>query len=70
MPNPTRVEINCETHEVTEIELTDEEVATIEAEAAAFIAAREAEEAEKAAAKAAVLDKLGITEEELKAALA
>jgi bifunctional DNA-binding transcriptional regulator/antitoxin component of YhaV-PrlF toxin-antitoxin module len=70
MPNPTRIEINCETGEVLEIELTDEEVAIQEAQAAEFAAAREAQEAEKAAAKAAVLSKLGITEDELRAALA
>lgn len=70
MPNPLKVEINCETREVIEIEETDAEVAAREAEGAAFIAAREAEEAEKAATKAAVLSKLGITEDELRAALA
>ena len=70
MPNPTRVEINCTTGEVTEIELTDEEVAAREAEAAAFAQAREAEESAKAAAKLAVLSKLGISEDELRAALA
>jgi Holliday junction resolvasome RuvABC DNA-binding subunit len=70
MPNPTRIEINCETGEELIIELTDEEVAAREAEAAVYDAAREAEETEKAAAKAAVLSKLGITEEELRAALA
>lgn len=69
MANPTRIEKNCETGEETIVELTDEEVAQLEADAAAFNAAREAEEAEKAAAKAAVLAKLGITEDELRAAL-
>lgn len=70
MANPTRIEKNCETGEETIVELTDEEVAQLEADAAAFKAARDAEEAEKAAAKAAVLAKLGITEDELRAALA
>lgn len=70
MTNPTRIEKNCETGEETIVELTDEEVAQLEADAAAFKADREAEEAEKAAAKAAVLAKLGISEDELRAALA
>ena len=34
MPNPTRIEVNCITGEVLEIELTDEEVAQREADAA------------------------------------
>ena len=70
MPNPTRIEINCTTGEVTEIELTDDEVAAKEAQSVAFAEAREAEESAKAAAKAAVLSKLGISEDELRAALA
>ena len=70
MPNPTTVEINCTTQEVIEIELTDEEVAEREVLAAEHQAQREAEETAAAAAKAAVLAKLGLTEEELRAALA
>lgn len=67
MPNPTRIEVNCTTGEVLEIELTDEEVAQREAEAAAYAAAeaeREAEAQIKATAKAALLAKLGITADE------
>ena len=67
MPNPTRIEINCETQEVLEIELTDAEVAelTYQAELAAEAKAEEERvAAEKATAKAALLDRLGITAEE------
>lgn len=67
MPNPTRIEVNCTTGEVLEIELTDEEVAQREADAAAHAAeqaAREAEEAAKATARAAILDRLGLTADE------
>ena len=67
MANPTRIEINCETQEVLEIELTDAEVAelTYQAELAAEAKAEEERvAAEKATAKAALLDRLGITAEE------
>ena len=70
MPNPTRIEKNCTTGEETIVELTDEEVAQLEADAAAAQAERDAEIANKLAAKQAVLDKLGLTAEELAAALA
>jgi len=43
MPNPTRIEINCETGVESIIELTDAEVAQMEADAQAF-AERKAEE--------------------------
>ena len=46
MPNPTRIEINCETGVESIIELTDAEVAQMEADATAFAAA----EAERTAA--------------------
>jgi hypothetical protein len=67
MANPTRIEVNCTTGEVLEIELTDEEVAQREADAAAYAAEqakREAEEAQKATARAAILDRLGLTADE------
>jgi hypothetical protein len=67
MTNPTRLEINCETGEVLEIELTDAEVLQREAEAeahAAEVAEREAEAADKAAAREAILDRLGLTADE------
>jgi hypothetical protein len=71
MTNPTRLEVNCETGEVTEVELTDAEVAelAVQAEAAAVEqAAREAELAAKAEARASLeakLAALGINAEEL-----
>ena len=67
MPNPTRIEINCETGEVLEIELTDAEVAQLEADRIAY-EAQKAEEATNAALraeqKAGLLARLGITAEE------
>jgi hypothetical protein len=73
MPNPTRIEINCATGVESIIELTDEEVA--EMEAAATIAEEkrqelEASEAAKAAAGASAVAKLeaiGLTAEEIAA---
>ena len=69
MANPTRIEVNCTTGEVMEIELTAAEIA--EKEAAALDAQIEAKELEaeakaKEAARAALLDKLGITADEAK----
>ena len=61
MPNPTKLIINCETGVQEEIELTDEEVAQREADAAAFAEMRAAEEAAaeaKAALKASAKAKL------------
>ena len=69
MPNPTRIEINCETGVESIIELTDAEVAEM-AKQAKDAEARKAEEDAQAAAdataKAALLDRLGITAEEAK----
>ncbi len=73
MPNPTKLIVDCSTGVTTEVELTDEEVAQREADAAAFAieqAEREAAEAAKAAAKAsaeAKLASLGLTPEEVAA---
>ena len=73
MTNPTKLIINCETKEQIEVELTNEEVAQLEADRAkaeADKAERDAEEAAKAAAKAsaeAKLAALGLTVEEIKA---
>ena len=67
MPNPTRIEVNCTTGEVLEIELTDAEVAELayQAELAADAKAEEDRiAAEKAPAKAALLERLGITADE------
>ena len=69
MPNPTRIEINCETGVESIIELTDAEVAEM-AKQAKDAETRKAEEDAQAAAdataKAALLDRLGITAEEAK----
>lgn len=73
MPNPTRIEIDCSTGEVHEIELTDAEVAELayQAELAADAKAEgERVKAELAAKKAAVLAKLGLDEDEVAALLA
>jgi leucyl aminopeptidase (aminopeptidase T) len=67
MTNPTKLIINCETKEQVEIELTDEEIAQLEADRAkaeADKAQAEADAEAKAEAKADLLAKLGITAEE------
>ena len=73
MANPTRIEINCTTGVESIIELTDAEVAQMQADAAAA-AERQAEEdaaaAEAAEAKAsaqAKLAALGLTADEIAA---
>ena len=61
------IEVNCETGEVTERDLTAEELqaqADATAQAEAERVAAEAEAAEKATAKAALLKRLGITADE------
>jgi hypothetical protein len=63
----TKIIVNCETGEVSEVELTAEEVAQRTADAAAYAALEAEKEAEaeaKATAKAALLTKLGITADE------
>ena len=65
----TKIEVNCATGEVIETELTADEIAQREAEAAAYAAAeaeREAAAVEAEKAKAALLAKLGITADEAK----
>lgn len=59
------LEINCETGEEIEREATAEELAADQLSQAAE-ADRQAAEAAKAAEKAALLEKLGITEDEAK----
>jgi hypothetical protein len=73
MPNPTRIEINCTTGEESIIELTDAEVAQMEADAQAATA-RKAEEDAAAQASAdtkasaqAKLTALGLTADEIAA---
>ena len=73
MPNPTRIEINCETGEETVIELTDAEVAELAYQAELAAEKKAEEEAAKAALEAKkqeVLAKLGLTAEEVAALLA
>jgi len=73
MPNPTRIEINCTTGVESIIELTDAEVAEMEAQAAIAEAKRAEDEAAKAAEEAAKasaqakLAALGLTAEEIAA---
>jgi hypothetical protein len=55
--------VNCETNEITERELNAEEIAQQQIDAAAFEIIRN-EEADKANAKAALLERLGITADE------
>ena len=65
----TKIIVNCETGVVEEIELTAEEIADrakAQAEFEAQQAAAEAEAKAKAEAKAALLAKLGLTEDEAK----
>jgi hypothetical protein len=63
MTNPTTTIHNTETDEVIEREMTDAEFAQYEANEAAFVAEKAAAEA-KATARAAILDRLGLTAEE------
>lgn len=71
MTRPTRLEINCETGEESIIELTDAEIAAMEAaaeaaaeERAAELAAAEALAALKASARAKLVAGQPLTEEE------
>jgi hypothetical protein len=62
-----KIVVDCSTGEVLEIALTAEEIAEREAMAEQYAEQKAAEEAKKAAdaiAKANLLDRLGITEEE------
>ena len=66
---PTRIEINCETGVETIHELTDAEIAQMEADRVAAEARKAEEDAAaeaNATAKAALLDRLGITADEAK----
>jgi len=73
MTRPTRVEVNCITGEVLEIELTDAEILALETaqvQAEVDRVAREAADAAVAAAKKAAHSKLaalGLTAEEIAA---
>ena len=64
----TKIIVNCETGEVTELELTPDEQSQREADAIAYAKAKADEEqaaAEKAEAKAAIAERLGLTDAEL-----
>jgi hypothetical protein len=67
MSKLTKIIVDCSTGVVTEVELTDEEIAQREADAVKAEAdkvAKEAADAAKAEAKAELLDRLGLTAEE------
>jgi hypothetical protein len=69
----TKIIVNCETGEVSEVELTAEEIKQREADAVAYAKAKADEEqatGEKADAKAAIADRLGLTADELALLLA
>ena len=73
MNMPTKIVVDCSTGISTEVELTAEEIAQMEADAAKAEADRVAAEEEaalKSAQKAELLAKLGISEEEAKLLLA
>ena len=73
MPNPTRIEIDCSTGVESIIELTDAEVAEMAAQAAIAEERKaevEAQAEADAVAKAALLERLGITADEAKLLLA
>jgi hypothetical protein len=75
MDRPTKLVINCETKQQEVIELTDDEIAQLEADrviAQAAQAEREAAEAARLAAKQSAMDKLtalGLTADEVAALL-
>ena len=64
----TKIIVNCETGEVQELELTADEVAQRTADATAYAAQKDQEDADKAAkadAKAAIATRLGLTADDL-----
>lgn len=73
MTRPTRIEINCETGVESIIELTDQEILDLEAQAVEAAARKAEEDAALAAAEAAKesarakLSALGLTAEEIAA---
>lgn len=69
MSRPIKKIYDCATGETIEREFTDEEFAQHQADQAAFLAQKTEVEAQ-AAAKAALLERLGITEDEAKLLLA
>jgi len=73
MTNPTKLVVDCSTGITEEIELTDAEVAQMQADAAAYAEQKEIEDAAKAQAEAdkeagkAKLAALGLTDAEIEA---
>ena len=73
MANPTKLVVDCSTGVTQEIELTDAEVAQLEADAAEYATRKAAEDAAKAQAEAdkeagkAKLAALGLTDAEIEA---
>ena len=73
MANPTKLVVDCSTGITETIELTDAEVAQMEADAEAYAEAKAAEDAAKAAAETAAtagkakLKALGLTDAEIEA---
>jgi DNA/RNA endonuclease G (NUC1) len=65
MSRPTKIIHNTETNEIIEREFNDEELAQYEIDVA-DLEAKRSETVAKAAQKAALLDRLGITEDEAK----
>ena len=68
MTKPQIKEYNCQTGEETIRDATAEEIAPMEIDAA-NAAARKAETEAKATARAAILDRIGLTADELKTIL-
>jgi len=69
---PTKIVVDCTTGAQVEVELTEAEIAQMESDAAAAAEAKtiaDAEAATKAAQKEAILERLGLTEDELKVVL-
>ena len=73
MPNPTKLVVDCTTGVTEEIELTDAEVAQMQADAEAYAEAKALENAAKAEAEAkkvsgkAKLKALGLSDAEIEA---
>jgi hypothetical protein len=68
----TKLVVDCTTGATVEVELTEAEIAQREQEAQVFAEAKAKEEADaaaKAAQKEAILERLGLTEDELKVVL-
>lgn len=69
---PTKLIVDCATGQSKEVELTAAEIEQMEKDAQAAAEAKaqaEAEAATKAEQKAAILERLGLTEDELKVVL-